>query len=278
MPNSPQLENGYTRISNEIIEKVAAADFNGTAYKIIMVIWRNTYGYNRKSHKISEGFMSKSTGISKRYISKELNKLIDNNVITVYKESTYTEAKELGFNKNIDEWRTKVPQVNNSSIPTTEGSNINKTDTVEQSFNSGTKVQHNSRTIVPPNTKKELNKELKKVYVDFSSEINSYTQNAKLIQAINDYIDHRKAIKKPITSVKQLKLILNKLDRALDKVSCLNDSVANGWQGIFPENYKKPTKEECEDGSSKNVDGVMHGGERVDFNKLLSGNRRNETM
>lgn len=101
---NPQKENGYTAIANEILEEVAKRDFNGTQLRIILAIWRLTYGYQRKSHAISIGFLADLTGIEKRYLRQQLKKLIDANVILVYQGATYTEAREIGFNKDYDEW------------------------------------------------------------------------------------------------------------------------------------------------------------------------------
>jgi hypothetical protein len=83
-----------------------------------MVVWRYTYGFSRKSHAISESFISKATGICKRYISSELNKLIELKVINLISPSTYTSAKVISFNKNYDEWvncRTIIQEANNPS-------------------------------------------------------------------------------------------------------------------------------------------------------------------
>ncbi|MDO7485482.1 replication protein [Peribacillus frigoritolerans] len=51
-----QLENGYTRVANEILEAIQMYTFTTNQLKIIMAVWRNTYGYTRKKHDISLGF------------------------------------------------------------------------------------------------------------------------------------------------------------------------------------------------------------------------------
>ena len=45
---SPQKENGFTPISNEILEAVAGASLNGTQLRILLLLWRNSYGYHSK--------------------------------------------------------------------------------------------------------------------------------------------------------------------------------------------------------------------------------------
>lgn len=131
---NPQKENGYTSISNEILEKLYSTQLNASQFKIVLVVLRYTYGFQRKQHNLSETFISKATGISKRYVSSEINKLINNNLITVIKESTFTTPRVILFNKNYEEWllnsRSDKQQVNNTS---TVDEPINTT--VEQSFN-----------------------------------------------------------------------------------------------------------------------------------------------
>jgi phage replication O-like protein O len=149
---NPQKTNGYTAIANEIIEAVTKVQFNSTQIRIILVVWRYTYGFNRKQHEISETFIVKATNISKRYISSELNKLIDMKVITLIRPSTYTKPKVIAFNKNYEEWktnRTTVQQVNNTS---TVEQPFNTT--VEQSFHSTVEQLFHQERKIKDNIKK----------------------------------------------------------------------------------------------------------------------------
>lgn len=136
---NPQKENGYTPIYNEVLEAIYNSPFNATQLKIIMIICRYTYGFSRKEHSISETFISKAANISKRYISSELNKLVEQRVVIITKPHTDITSRVLKLNKHYDEWlfKTMLPQVNNTStgeqlISTTGEQYI--TTPVEQSF------------------------------------------------------------------------------------------------------------------------------------------------
>jgi phage replication O-like protein O len=50
------LDNGYTRIANEILEAMAKIKLSPTQYRILFVVWRYTYGFQRKEHKLSLTF------------------------------------------------------------------------------------------------------------------------------------------------------------------------------------------------------------------------------
>lgn len=133
-----QKENGYTAIANEIIEQLVKRPLNGTQWRIVAVIWRYTYGFSRREHRISESFIVKATGISRRFVSSELAKLIEQRIIIVVMPSSFTESRVLSFNKDYDTWRgTKIQQGNNASSVeqkcTSTGEGLFHS-TVEQSF------------------------------------------------------------------------------------------------------------------------------------------------
>lgn len=76
--------------------------------------------------------------------------------------------------------------------------------------------------------------------------IGDFTQDESLKQAINDFIQMRKLIKKPLTD-RALKIILNKLSSlssdASTQIKILEQSIANSWQSVFPlkeEEVKNP--------------------------------------
>ncbi len=110
---SPQTENGYTRIANEILDQLFKVKLNGTQFRIILVVWRYTYGFSRKQHELSEGFIAKAACINRKQISRELKELIDFNIIVVIKEATHTSSRIIAFNKNYDRWVLKSIQGTN---------------------------------------------------------------------------------------------------------------------------------------------------------------------
>lgn len=82
-------------------------------------------------------------------------------------------------------------------------------------------------------------KERKKAPAGSSYEtiISEYTSNQDLQQALVEFVKMRKLIKKPLTD-RALRLILSKLDTLASndgaKISILNQSIVNNWQGVFP--------------------------------------------
>lgn len=84
---------------------------------------------------------------------------------------------------------------------------------------------------------RNINNNTKELTSEFKSIIESYTSNTLLVETLLGFIEHRKHIKKPL-SVKALKLSLNNLDKLApsdqDKIDTINQSIMNGWQGLFP--------------------------------------------
>jgi len=114
---SPQTKNGYTRIANEILENIAKTDLNGTQLRIVMVIWRYTYGFRRKEYEMSLVFLSEAIDTTKSHIKKELNTLIDRKIVNVVGIGK-RRGRILSFNKNYEEWddKSKV-QHNQQELP-----------------------------------------------------------------------------------------------------------------------------------------------------------------
>lgn len=101
---NPQLKNGYTRISNELLDAIGKANFSATELEIVLCVVRFTYGFGRTSHKLSASFIAEWTKRNKRGIKECLKKLTNNNVIVVI-NSKAGKTSEIGLNKNYDEWQ-----------------------------------------------------------------------------------------------------------------------------------------------------------------------------
>ena len=83
---------------------------------------------------------------------------------------------------------------------------------------------------------KDNKKESKKI-TSYDKQINFYTDNTELKDAIYEFIKMRKLIKKPFTD-KALQLMLTKLTKLSNnvheaKIAILNQSIENSWQSIY---------------------------------------------
>lgn len=94
---SPQKENGYTPIANEILERLSFAGINGSEYRILLVVIRKTYGFNKKKDFISLTQFQRLTNMERKQAVETIKSLVDKRIL-LKTESTYV------FNKNWEEW------------------------------------------------------------------------------------------------------------------------------------------------------------------------------
>lgn len=100
---NPKLKNGHTRIANEILEQIMKLALNGTQFRIVMSIWRFTYGFQQKENKLSVSFLAEKINASRSQVERELKVLIDKKIIFA-KDQGPRKARIIGFNKNYEEW------------------------------------------------------------------------------------------------------------------------------------------------------------------------------
>jgi len=100
---NPQIENGYTKIANELLDAIGFTEVSGQKLRLLFIVIRLTYGFNRKSTPISISDFTKYTGISNTTrISQITNKLEDSNFISIQRRPGKT--KVYAINKDYTQW------------------------------------------------------------------------------------------------------------------------------------------------------------------------------
>ena len=87
------------------------------------------------------------------------------------------------------------------------------------------------------NDKKDKNDKKGKKYIKADAPERFFPEDEKLEKTFRDFINHREALKKPMTE-NAAKLMIGKLEKMTtsnsDRVLILEESMMNGWIGIFP--------------------------------------------
>jgi len=99
---TPQLENGYLRIANEIVDKLCSYRLSGEEWMVLLTILRKTYGFQKKEDVISLSQFFKATGLAKPSICRAINKLVKKKVIN--KKATGN-SYSYCFNKIFTTWQ-----------------------------------------------------------------------------------------------------------------------------------------------------------------------------
>jgi len=111
----PQLENGFARVANEILEAIARTSLSDYESRFIHFLWRKTYGWqnehgqSKKFDSISHSQWSTGTSIDRRHVARVLDRLVKRNVIL--KIVSYARGRKIilwGFQKRYHEWLTPL--------------------------------------------------------------------------------------------------------------------------------------------------------------------------
>lgn len=94
---SPQIEDGYTKIANEIVEQLAKIQLSGYESRYLWVLWRKTYGWGKAEDTISNSQFTEATGLSRQHIWHTEQRLLKRKIVA-------KNGYKLSFNKNYEEW------------------------------------------------------------------------------------------------------------------------------------------------------------------------------
>ena len=126
MPDgSPQLEDGYTRIANELYDAILLFPFSKRELLIVFLIIRQTYGFNKKFDDITMTQIAEKTGLSVPHVSVTVRDLCQKRVLLIQKGEY---GKVIGLSKNYSKW--KKPRKQRKVTKTVSYQNSNVTETV----------------------------------------------------------------------------------------------------------------------------------------------------
>lgn len=133
---SPQKENGYTPIANELLEALCSIEVGGACYRVMWVIIRKTYGYNKKQDGISLTQFEKITKMYRPTIIDALDTLEQMHIVNIDRSSY---INQYGINKNYDEWtsnqnRTSSQNPTSRVLPTDSSQKHTKTSSQNPTY------------------------------------------------------------------------------------------------------------------------------------------------
>lgn len=77
-----QLENGYTKIANQILDTLCVINLGAYESRVLNCIIRKTYGYNKKEDWIANSQIVEITKLHKAHVSRALKKLTERKIVT----------------------------------------------------------------------------------------------------------------------------------------------------------------------------------------------------
>ncbi len=97
---NPQKENGHTDIANEVLEQLYSIPLSGSEFRVILFIFRKTWGWKKKEDSISLSQIVTKTKLSRKQACEVVNKLVAKRLL--FKNKKYINS--YSFNKDYDQW------------------------------------------------------------------------------------------------------------------------------------------------------------------------------
>ncbi len=94
---NPELENGYTRIANELLEKLAGVHLSPSEWQVLLCIIRLSYGYSTKAGYVTGPRVARMTRILKPNVYRALRGLAARGMIV-------WQGKKIGLQKDWERW------------------------------------------------------------------------------------------------------------------------------------------------------------------------------
>lgn len=117
---SPQCENGYARIANEILEALSKIRIPGTAWQVLNAIFRKSYGYCKKTAIFKSGEISKMTGLRRQHVQRDIDRLVSMGIVIVTNTGYVPNigyAIEISFCKDYTKWIAYPNKVTHKTYP-----------------------------------------------------------------------------------------------------------------------------------------------------------------
>ncbi|EIA0974010.1 replication protein [Salmonella enterica] len=252
------LDDGFTRIANEILEAVMHAGLSQHQLLVFMAVMRKTYGFNKKSDWVSNEQLSELTGILPHKCSSAKSALVKRGILT-------QTGRVIGINKTVSEWsslpvkgtekkpyleKVNLPESGKKSLPESGKKSLPESGkkSLPESGNGYYPNQVNTKDTITKDSKDNSNKPPKPpraVSFDASS-----VQLPDWLSSIiwSSWVEYRRDLKKPIKSQQTVTQAINLLDRCrlngYTPEEIINRSIANGWQGLFePDGQAKRSRD-----------------------------------
>ncbi|EPQ7202386.1 helix-turn-helix domain-containing protein [Providencia stuartii] len=181
----------------------------------------------------------KDTGLDKKTISKWINLMIEDGLISDTGERKGPTKRVRVLRLNIDaEYTQKRDDTEKGNVPKNGSLNVPKNGSLNVPKNGSLNVPKNGSLNVPKNGSQnqslETNNEPKKKGFDAKKEsIPDWLDR----EIWFNWIDYRNEIKKPLKTKKtfelQVKFLLQCLEEGYSPEEIINQSITNGWQGLF---------------------------------------------
>lgn len=136
-----ELEDGYAKLSNMLLEEYAGADINKRHFKVLLAVLRLTYGWNKSMDRISDSQIAEIAKLPVKRCNEAKLELVRMNILKQH-------GNRFGPNKNVSEWC--IPQNRGESLKTGDKKSLKIGD-------SNPSKQGDTKDIIPKKERKDKN-------------------------------------------------------------------------------------------------------------------------
>lgn len=226
----PQVEDGYTRIANELYKVINNRHtFPGTAthLRIVHAIIARTYGFNKTMDAIADTQIAADTGVPRQKVNPAKIELLAMRVLQLSDD-----GRLIGINKRYHEWdfssrpEKKAPErtsrQNGDTVTKKVTKEVTKTGTHNRQIDSlSTDVEREA-----PKTRRQR------------LDLNAFADQVS-IDTLQAFADHRRALRSPLTQ-RALELTVKAAVQAAGELNitvehAIDEAIAAGWKTVRTE-------------------------------------------
>jgi|SRR5471030_2674799 len=196
-----QLEDGFTRVANDLLDAAMASGLSETELCILLAVWRKTYGYSKKMDWISNEQLEGMVGKHHTHCSTAKNLLINKKVLL-------QQGRKVGMNTNVAEWKTKIngfcktlAKPAKKTLAEVASETKQKLLTTKDNIQ---KIKETTPNPLPEVVAQEVKpKRRKPVLIDYAACINSFNElvGDRLPHAVEMNDDRKRKLKTLVTSL-----------------------------------------------------------------------------
>ncbi|WP_336286284.1 replication protein [Cronobacter dublinensis] len=226
------LDDGYARLSNMLLAEYAGADLTKRQFKVLLAILRKTYGWNKPMDRVTDAQIAEIAKLPVKRCNEAKLELVRMGVIK-------QQGGMFGPNPNVSEWN--IPQNEGKSpktrdIPQNEGKSPKTGDkkSLKLRESNPSKQGNTKDTIQNTKNKTPLTPQGGKAkFNPLEVDLPDWLDPAVWREWVQYRAESKKPIKSMLTVTKAIKLLSQYRDAGDNPAEVINQSIANGWQGLF---------------------------------------------
>jgi hypothetical protein len=240
---NPQPDKHFIMISTELFEAIMKTRIPSVARMVFDYIIRMTYGYKLKEFETTHYKIANDLKLKQQRVNEGLIWLVKHNIInnTVQRVGLSRNNKTiLGIQKDYERWINNTEKRVDTEKRVVNNTEIRKTSSRKKKENKCANAETTRKSVLlektPPNPPRGdgVGKETKKFNPPSGSKLKSNGEPWIDSEAWDDFVQHRREIKKPLTDLavkKSIEFLSQFKDRQRE---IIDTSIRCRWQGLFP--------------------------------------------